>query len=122
MDRVAGRRSFPWLSWAGLISSVCIAVGLYWDISWHEAIGRDTFWTPAHLLIQFGAVLTGLCAGWVILQATFSRDPAYGLSLRSAWHTTPRPLPKGALDQRTGRSSLRGWFMHPRVSPELWAQ
>ncbi|MBZ5530075.1 MAG: hypothetical protein LAO20_01470 [Acidobacteriia bacterium] len=76
MDRVAGRRSFPWLSWAGLISSVCIAVGLYWDISWHEAIGRDTFWTPAHLLIQFGAVLTGLCAGWVILQATFSRDPA----------------------------------------------
>jgi hypothetical protein len=73
---VTREQPLPWLSWTGLISSVCIAVGLYWDISWHEAIGRDTFWTPAHLLIQFGAVVTGLTAGWVIMRATFSKDPA----------------------------------------------
>lgn len=73
---VARRESFPLLSWTGLVSSVCIAVGLYWDISWHEAIGRDTFWTPAHLLIQFGAVLTGTVAGWVIMRATFGGDSA----------------------------------------------
>jgi hypothetical protein len=45
-------------------------VGLYWDISWHIGIGRDTFWTPAHLAIQFGAVLTGLCCAYLILHTT----------------------------------------------------
>jgi hypothetical protein len=28
--------------------------------------GRDTFWTPAHLAIQFGAVLTGLSCAYLI--------------------------------------------------------
>lgn len=64
----------PWLVWANAISSVCIATGLYWDISWHEAIGRDSFWTPAHLLIQFGAVLAAAGSSWVIMRTTFSGD------------------------------------------------
>lgn len=65
--------SFP--VWAGLASAISIGAGIYWDISWHEAIGRDTFWTPAHLLIQFGALLAGGAAAWVIFRTTFSRDP-----------------------------------------------
>jgi len=60
----------PWLSWAGLAASACISSGIYWDISWHETIGRDTFWTPAHLLTQFGAILAGLVASWVIFGTT----------------------------------------------------
>jgi hypothetical protein len=60
----------PWLSWAGLVASAGISSGIYWDISWHETIGRDTFWTPAHLLTQFGAVLAGLVAAWVIFGTT----------------------------------------------------
>src|SRR5215831_5283935 len=60
-----------WLSWAGLTAALSIAVGIYWDISWHETIGRDTFWTPAHLLVQFGALLAGLAAAWVIFRTTF---------------------------------------------------
>ncbi len=51
-------------------------VGLYWDISWHIGIGRDTFWTPAHLAIQFGAVLTGLSCAYLILHTTFAGDLA----------------------------------------------
>jgi hypothetical protein len=62
----------PWLSWAGLIASICISSGIYWDISWHETIGRDTFWTPAHLLTQFGAVLAGLASSWVIFGTTLA--------------------------------------------------
>ena len=64
----------PWLVWANVIASVCIATGLYWDISWHETIGRDSFWTPAHLLIQFGALLGALSAAWVIMRSTFGGD------------------------------------------------
>jgi hypothetical protein len=50
--------------------------GLYWDISWHQTIGRDTFWTPAHLLIQFGAILTAASSSTLIFGTTFGRDAA----------------------------------------------
>ena len=39
-----------WTLYAVLTASACIVVGLIWDISWHMSIGRDTFWTPPHLL------------------------------------------------------------------------
>jgi hypothetical protein len=64
----------PWLVWANVIASISIATGLYWDISWHETIGRDSFWTPAHLLIQFGAVLGAFGSAWVIMRTTFGGD------------------------------------------------
>jgi len=66
--------TIPWLSVAGLAASAAIALGVYWDISWHETIGRDSFWTPAHLLIQFGAVVAGLASSWVIFRTTFGSD------------------------------------------------
>ncbi len=66
--------SVPWLVWANVIASMCISTGLYWDISWHETIGRDSFWTPAHLLIQFGAVLGAFGSAWVIMRTTFGGD------------------------------------------------
>jgi len=69
-------QGIPWLVWANVIASVCIVTGLYWDISWHETIGRDSFWTPAHLLIQFGALLAALGSAVVIMRTTFSSDPA----------------------------------------------
>lgn len=69
-----GIQKVSWLAWAGLIAGVCIATGIYWDISWHESIGRDTFWTPAHLLVQFGAVLAGLGSAWAIFRTTLGRD------------------------------------------------
>jgi len=57
-----------------VIASMCISTGLYWDISWHETIGRDSFWTPAHLLIQFGAVLGAFGSAWVIMRTRFGGD------------------------------------------------
>ena len=70
----ARAESIPWLVWANVVASVSIATGLYWDISWHETIGRDSFWTPAHLLIQFGALLGAFGSTWVIINTTFGRD------------------------------------------------
>jgi hypothetical protein len=57
---------------AVLFSSVCIVVGLLWDISWHKTIGRDTFWTPPHLLEQLGAIVAGTSCGWLVLHTTFA--------------------------------------------------
>ena len=64
-------QGIPWLVWANVIASIAIATGLYWDISWHETIGRDSFWTPAHLLIQFGAILGAFGSAWAIMRTTF---------------------------------------------------
>src|SRR3954466_6980907 len=48
-----------------------IAIGVTWDISWHRTIGRDTFWTPAHMAIYFGGVLGGFACGWLVIRNTF---------------------------------------------------
>jgi hypothetical protein len=64
----------PWYVWSAALAVTSTTVGLYWDISWHIGIGRDTFWTPAHLAIQFGAVLTGLSCAYLILHTTFAGD------------------------------------------------
>lgn len=66
----------PWYVWSSALAVTSTTFGLYWDISWHIGIGRDTFWTPAHLAIQFGAVLTGLCCAYLILHTTFAHDAA----------------------------------------------
>lgn len=68
--------SIPWYIWSCITASVCIMAGLYWDISWHQTIGRDTFWTPAHLLIQFSAILTAASSSLLIFGTTFGRDEA----------------------------------------------
>ncbi len=61
--------------YAVLGSSLAIVVGLIWDISWHRTIGRDTFWTPAHVLEQAAAIVTGLTCGWLVLKTTFAGTP-----------------------------------------------
>jgi hypothetical protein len=64
----------PWYIWASAIAVTSTSVGLYWDISWHMSIGRDTFWTPAHLGIHFGAIVAGLSSAFLILSRTFGKD------------------------------------------------
>ena len=70
----------PWYVVAMAIGATSIIVGVLWDISWHKTIGRDTFWTPAHMAIYLGGVIGGLCGGWLALRSTFghggTRDTA----------------------------------------------
>jgi hypothetical protein len=60
-----------WPSLLMAFSLSSIAVGVIWDISWHESVGRDTFWTPAHMAIYLGGTLAGCVAGWLAIQHTF---------------------------------------------------
>jgi hypothetical protein len=68
----------PYLLAVGLLllSSALIIVGLLWDISWHLSIGRDTLWSPPHVLEQIGASLAGLACGLLVLRTTFGGSPA----------------------------------------------
>ncbi len=64
----------PWYMWCAALALTSIMIGGHWDISWHSSIGRDTFWTPAHMAIYLGGVLTGVAFGFVILYTTFSKN------------------------------------------------
>ena len=68
--------SIPWTIWcmvAGLASGM---IGGIWDISWHMSIGRETFWTPAHIAIQLTGVFVGVACAYMILTTSFAGAPA----------------------------------------------
>src|SRR5215831_21406232 len=67
-------KAVPWYVWLSALAVTSTVVGLYWDISWHMSIGRDTFWTPAHLCIHFGAIVAGLSSTYLILSTTFGKN------------------------------------------------
>src|SRR5688572_33068515 len=52
-----------------------LPLGIIWDISWHITVGRDTFWTPAHIMIQLGGVVPALIFAWQAWQTTFHGSP-----------------------------------------------
>ncbi len=70
--RVKHAAGLPWYLLAMLAGSTSIIIGLLWDISWHMTIGRDSFWTPAHMAIYLGGVLAGLACGWIAIRTTFA--------------------------------------------------
>src|ERR1700704_5599173 len=76
-------RGIPWCVWASAVAVTSTSVGLYWDISWHMSIGRDTFWTPAHLGIHFGAIVAGISSVFLILSTTFGQKGGQKRELRA---------------------------------------
>ena len=65
----------PWYAWLSLATTAAAVSGEHWDISWHMSIGRDTLWTPPHLMIQAAALLSAIVFGWFIIRTTSSHDP-----------------------------------------------
>ena len=76
---------WAWHAYAVVAAAAMVVVGLLWDISWHMSIGRDTFWTPAHLLIQGGGLLAGVSSGLLALHTTFRGTDAEKASAVSFW-------------------------------------
>lgn len=74
-----------WPLYATLFASAAIVVGLIWDISWHRTIGRDTFWSPPHVLEQLAALVAGVSCGWLVLRTTFGSDAAAKQSSVRVW-------------------------------------
>jgi hypothetical protein len=64
----------PWYVWCSVAAVTSCMIGVHWDISWHESIGRDSFWTPAHLAIHLCGILAGVAAAFLILSTTLDRQ------------------------------------------------
>ena len=73
----APARDIPLHLTAVVVGATSILFGLIWDISWHRSIGRDTFWTPAHMAIYFGGTLAGLSCGARVLANSFWQRHAH---------------------------------------------
>jgi hypothetical protein len=63
--------SIPAYVYASVFASLCIAVGLLWDISWHMSVGRDGLFSPPHLSMYLGAVIAGVFSGIKVLKTSF---------------------------------------------------
>jgi hypothetical protein len=77
--------ALPWYLTAMLAGSTSIIIGLLWDISWHMSIGRDTFWTPAHMAVYLGGVLAGLSCGILAIRTTFAGSAAERATMVRFW-------------------------------------
>ncbi len=65
----------PWYLWTGAAAVTSSTIGGNWDVSWHRTIGRDSFWTPAHMMIYLCGVLAGIVGLYLVARCTFGRDP-----------------------------------------------
>src|ERR1700752_498076 len=64
----------PWFIWCCAFAVTSVTIGAHWDVSWHRSIGRDTFWTPAHMAIYLCGVLAGIACGYLIFDTTLRRS------------------------------------------------
>src|SRR6266446_4975705 len=68
---LAAAEKLPRSVYVAVAGLACLPIGLLWDISHHSTIGRDTFWTPAHILIQLGGIVPALLFASIALKTTF---------------------------------------------------
>ena len=62
-----------------VVGSAVFLLGGYWDVSWHIIVGRDTFWSPPHLVLYAGIIaILAACAAAVTqaVAAARGRGPA----------------------------------------------
>jgi hypothetical protein len=77
---------------AVVFAALSVQVGVIWDISWHQSIGRDTLFSPPHLAIYLGGIVAGLASGWLVLKTTFAGSAAARAASVSFWHFFRGPL------------------------------
>jgi hypothetical protein len=70
-NRLRDSQTVPWYVWFGALAVTSASIGGAWDVSWHRSIGRDTFWTPAHMAIQACGVMAAIICAYLMLVNTF---------------------------------------------------
>jgi hypothetical protein len=77
------RQIAAWVLWYLLFQAI---LGLGWDVRWHSTFGRDSFWSPPHLLMYSGIALSGfLCIGVVLRDTWRYYHRAPGVTDATTW-------------------------------------
>lgn len=61
----------PLYLYATVFASLCVAVGINWDISWHMSIGRDGLLSAPHLAVYLGALIAGGFSAYEVFRISF---------------------------------------------------
>ena len=77
--------SVAWYMWGVVAAATFYVTGFYWDISWHQTIGRDSFLNPAHITIYLCGIVGSISCAYIIFSTTFSKDDAAGASSIKVW-------------------------------------
>src|SRR5271156_5843866 len=75
MKRAGTVEVAPWYLWFGALAVTSASIGGAWDVAWHRSIGRDTFWTPAHIAIQACRVMAAIICAYLMAIYTFGNSP-----------------------------------------------
>jgi hypothetical protein len=62
--------------WAGVAAVTSSSIGGTWDVAWHRSIGRDSFLTPAHVMIYACGVIAAVICSYLIFATTFGKNQA----------------------------------------------
>jgi len=76
-----------YMTWVGLISAYVLA--LYFaasffaeqDASWHQAVVRDTSFTPTHIMLFYGWFPIYICFGGAVLLYSITQLPVYAKNM-----------------------------------------
>jgi hypothetical protein len=64
-----------WLLSCTTLGAAVLMLAVHWDFSWHRSIGRDTFFTPPHVVLYSGALCSCLAAATAILRSRIVHSP-----------------------------------------------
>jgi len=88
-----------------------MVIGVLWDISWDASIGVDSFWSPPHMAVNFGAAAAGAIAAFMVWSASRARVGA-------AVGVGPSRVPFDAALVLWGATAMAGWG----VLDQWWAE
>jgi len=63
--------AIPLHVYVSVIASMCVILGILWDIAWHMSIGRDGLFSAPHVLTYIGAAAAGIFSGYQVLKTSF---------------------------------------------------
>ncbi len=63
--------AIPLYVYISVIASMCVILGVLWDIAWHMSIGRDGLFSAPHVVTYAGAASAGLFSGFQVLKTSF---------------------------------------------------
>jgi hypothetical protein len=61
----------PLYIYISVVASMCVIIGVIWDIAWHMSIGRDGLFSAPHVVTYVGAAGAGLFSGFQVLKTSF---------------------------------------------------